>query len=81
MFFLEEKIKGGVYEDIGHGCAFYEDNGFSELTCSSIYVIRPKREMSKGYSVKFIARCGDMILTGALGLINRYFMLKNKTLD
>lgn len=83
--YLERFRKGHVtnnevFEDMGHGCAYQESANFLDLTFSSVYVIGPKREMLKGYPVRFIAPGGDMMLTGALGLINGYFLLKNSSL-
>ncbi len=65
-----------VFEDMGHGCICRQ--GVESIDFSETYVIGPRRNLLQGYAAKFIAPGGDMMLTGAIGLINGFFLITQK---
>ncbi len=64
-----------VFDDMGHGCIVNKE--VAHMDFSNIYVIGPKRALLSDYNVEFIAPGGDMMLTGAIGLLNGYLMKRN----
>lgn len=71
-----EKFKKGkltnkeVFDDMGHGCICRDE--VDTLDFSPTYVIGPKRGLLSNYPVEFITPGGDMMLTGAIGLVHGY---------
>ncbi len=59
-----------VFEDGGHGCAYGE--GFSSCVAGDhcyVAVTGPRRHLVKSLGFDFVAPYGDMMLTGAFGLL------------
>jgi len=65
-----------VFADQGHGCAYSPDRPRGRTFAFTV-ITGPRRRLAQGWPGVFAAPFGDMMLTGAFGLLAAYLEMEN----
>jgi uncharacterized protein (DUF1786 family) len=65
-----------VFADQGHGCAYSPDRPGGRTFAFPV-ITGPRRRLARGWPGVFAAPFGDMMLTGAFGLLAAYLEKEN----